>query len=56
MIKKIHAIPKDKKCKCGNKITHHHFQCNDCWKLDKKTSRLVRKAMKKNKNGRRKNS
>jgi len=21
-----------KKCKCGRKVTDHHFLCNKCWK------------------------
>ena len=49
--KKIHTIPKDKKCRCGKRITHHHFLCNDCWREDKKTNKLRKKAMEKNKNG-----
>ncbi len=48
-MKKIHAIPKNKKCRCGKKITHHHLLCNECWHLDKKTKKLRKKAMKKNK-------
>ena len=46
--RKIIIIPKNKKCRCGKKITHHHFLCNDCWKLDKKTSKLRKEAMKEN--------
>ena len=50
--RKIFAIPKNKKCRCGKKIKHHHFSCDDCWREDKEASKLKRKAMKKN-NGRR---
>ncbi len=45
MKKKMFTIPKNKKCVCGKKITHHHFQCNDCWREDKKVNKLRKKAM-----------
>lgn len=44
---KVFAIPKNKRCICGKKITHHHFLCNDCWRLNEETKRLKRKAMQK---------
>ncbi len=47
--KKLNIIPKNKKCECGKKIIHHHYKCDDCWKRDKKTAELKRKAMRKNK-------
>lgn len=57
MEKKIaKAIPKDKKCRCGKKITHHHYLCNDCWISDKKVSKLRKKAMEKNKSQQNKNT
>jgi len=31
--------PLFKKCKCGKRITHHHFLCNRCWE-----KKLTRKA------------
>jgi len=49
MKKKIHSIPKNKKCSCGKKITNHHFKCNDCWNADKKDLKLKINAFKKNK-------
>ncbi len=42
------VIPKNKKCRCGKKITHHHFLCDDCWREDQTTNKLRNKAMKKN--------
>ncbi len=42
------SISKNKKCRCGKKITHHHFLCDDCWEEDKKTNKLRDNAMKKN--------
>ena len=50
MKKKIFSIPKNKKCSCGKKITDHHFECNDCYRLRKKTNKLKLKAMEKIKN------
>ena len=47
-IKKIFAIPKNKKCGCGKKIRHHHLVCDDCWEENKITESLKRKAMEKN--------
>ncbi len=34
MKKKKFTIPKNKKCRCGKKITHHHYLCNECWGED----------------------
>ena len=45
------SVPKNKRCQCGKEITHHHFSCNECWKENKKTNRLRKKAMEKNKSG-----
>jgi NMD protein affecting ribosome stability and mRNA decay len=47
----LKAIPKNKKCRCGKEIKHHHFLCDECWKEDKNTSELKKKAMEKNKEG-----
>jgi len=47
----LNIIPKNKKCGCGKKITHHHFLCDNCWKEEKDISKLKRKAMEKNKEG-----
>ncbi len=49
------SIPKNKKCRCGKKITHHHFLCDECWREDKKTNKFKKNAMEKNKNGRQNN-
>ena len=46
----MHSIPKDKKCSCGGKITHHHFECNSCHRLRINTNKLKKKAMEKIKN------
>ena len=45
------SIPKDKKCSCGKKITHHHFFCDDCWEEEQRAIKLRREAMKKNARG-----
>ena len=47
MDKEIKAIPKNKKCRCGRKITHHHFLCNNCWISDSKDRKLLKKHMNK---------
>lgn len=54
MTNKIKSIPKNKRCRCGKRITHHHYLCDDCWKSDKETSKLRKNAMKKNFGGIRK--
>jgi len=46
--RKMFSVPKNKKCRCGKKITHHHFLCNACWNIDNKTNKLKRNAMEKN--------
>jgi len=45
--KKIHPIPKNKRCRCGKKLRHHHFLCDDCWSQEKESNKLKRNAMKK---------
>ena len=49
MKKKIKPIPKNKKCRCGKRITHHHHLCNSFWILDNQKNKLLKKAMEKNK-------
>jgi hypothetical protein len=51
MSNKINPIPKNKKCRCGRKITHHHYLCDNCWNLEQKDKNKRRKAMRKNKLG-----
>ncbi len=51
MKKKLNIIPKNKKCKCGKKVTHHHFLCNECWREENLDRKLRRNAMKKNAEG-----
>lgn len=50
--RKLNIVPKNKKCSCGRKITHHHFKCNKCWNEDKKTGKLKRNAMGENERNR----
>lgn len=49
--KTVYAVPKNKKCECGKKITHHHFECDNCHKSRMETSKLRKKAMEKNRRG-----
>lgn len=42
MKKKIKPI-KDK-CKCGKKVTDHHFKCNSCYSLMNKKEDRKRKS------------
>ncbi len=42
----VKPIPKNKKCKCGKKITHHHFLCNSCWIHKNKEKKARKRAYK----------
>jgi hypothetical protein len=46
----IQIIPKDKKCRCGRKITNHHFFCNLCWKENQKSGNLINEHFRKLRN------
>lgn len=47
MAKIIH-LKKHHKCDCGRKLLHHHFLCDSCWNLQRKTINIHKKAEKQN--------
>jgi hypothetical protein len=46
MTNKIKSIVKSGKCRCGNKILHHHSLCDMCWQLEKESNKLKNKRKK----------
>jgi hypothetical protein len=48
MANKVTPVVKNRRCRCGKKVTHHHFLCDDCWNNDKTSGRAIGRAMRKN--------